>query len=177
MLEKLLDLLKLILEKYLIPALIAVFVTIFSVKFFTDKINFLRSFTLTENYIFQGLFYFLIILAIYSFIRKIIEKNEAKHRWDEWDKESLENLINQIDTYPNEIRQLIKNLFYNGNQPIILNTDFYGASEVEKMLYGKVTFSLQDEDYEKRTYLCRFSDSFYEKLQKLYKEKGCISHY
>lgn len=111
MLEKLLDLLKLILEKYLIPALIAVFVTIFSVKFFTDKINFLKSFTLTENYIFQGLFYFLIILAIYSFIRKIIEKNEAKHRWDEWDKESLENLINQIDTYPNEIRQLIKNYF------------------------------------------------------------------
>ena len=177
MLEKFLDLLKIILEKYLIPALIAIPITILSVNLFTDSLYFLDTFTLTENYIFQYVFYLLIILIIYSIIRKIQDNHAVQHQFDEWDNEILESTINEIDCYSEEIRNIIKQIFYGENQPIEIRTDFYGAQELQKLLNGKVTFSIKKQDIHQIIYLCRFTDSFYEKLKKLNKQKGCISHY
>lgn len=175
--EKLLELIKIILERYFIPALIAIPITILSVNLFTDSLRFLDTFTLTENYIFQYVFYLLILLLIFSIIRHFQDKYAVKHEFDEWDKEILETTINQIDGYSEEIRNIIKKIFYSGNQPIEIKTDFYGAQELQKILNGKATFSIKQEDVHQIIYMCRFTDSFFEKLQKLYKEKGCISHY
>ena len=74
MLEKIVDLLKIVLEKYLIPALIAIFLTILSVNFFTKDFQFLGELSKTENYLLQYLFYFLTILLVYTIIRKIYQK-------------------------------------------------------------------------------------------------------
>ena len=177
MLEKLLDLLKIILEKYLIPALIAIILTILSINLFTKNIEFLSNLSKPENYILQGLFYFLIILAIYSILLMLIQKHQNKHKWDDWDKSFREDLINEIDAYPSQIREIIKQLFNSQNTPMEIRTNYNGALELQNILREKVIFSKKNESNSEIIYLCRFTDRFYDNLLKLYKEKGCICHY
>lgn len=177
MLEKIVDLLRIVLEKYLIPALIAIFLTILSVNFFTKDFQFLGELSKTENYLLQYLFYFLTILLVYTIIRKIYQKYESNHRWDAWDKEFQEDLINEIDAYPEGIRNLVKGIFNNQNTPVKLRTDFWGAKEMQSTLRDKVIFSKCDDPSSYEVYLCRFTDSFYKRLCQLKKDYGLITHY
>lgn len=177
LLEKLLDLLKIIIEKFLVPALIAIPFAILSVNLFTDRLDFLDTFTLTENYVFQYMFYFLIILTIYTIIIKLIEKYKENHCWDEWDKEFREDLINEIDSYPEQIRNIIKDLFYRNNNPIEIKTTYDGSIQLHNYFRNKIILTEKDRTRDTIVYYGRFTDSFYKKLIKLNKEKGCISHY
>ncbi len=177
MLEKLLDLLKIILEKYLIPALVTILLSIVSVNFITKDIELFKSLSRIENYILQGLFIFLVILVLYSIICKFHDAYKTKHILDSWEKYSFESIINQIDTYPNEVRDIIKKLFANNNNPISISTDYRGAADLQRLLFNKATLSQFEETSRGTIYLCRLTDSFYNKLKKINKINGLISHY
>ncbi len=177
MLEKLLDILKIIIEKFFIPALIAIPFTILSVNLLTEKLSFLDSFTLTENYVFQYMIYFLLILAFYTLIKIKIKKREEKYCWNEWDKEFQEDLINQINSYPSNIRNIIKELFNSKNSPVTITADAYEAKNIQDVLYDKVTLSLTNQYNDGHVYLCRLTDDFYKQLLKIHEKKGYISNY
>lgn len=134
--EKILDLLKLVLDKYFIPAIIAVPTTIFLYVIVPDP-NFIQAKvgrSVFIIFIFTSIF-LLILFAIWvkkyieSVIvrRKQVVKNEKQveeqKRQDEIlkrkkEKEKFEDLWDSVDSLGNDERMLVDELLKNGNKPI-----------------------------------------------------------
>lgn len=136
MLDKILDLLKIVFDKYLIPAIIAVPITIFLYVILPDT-NFIQA--KVGRSIFVVFIYTSIFLLILFAIRvkryikseidrrKQIKENEKqleeqqKHNENlkrNKEKELLEELWDSVDALGNDERMLIDELLKNGNKPV-----------------------------------------------------------
>lgn len=134
--DKILDLLKIVFDKYLIPAIIAVPTTIFLYVIVPDN-NFIQAkvgISVFVVFIYASIF-LLILFAIWvkGYIksvkdrRKQIAENEKQLKEQQEDienlkrnkeKEMLEELWDRVDALGNDERMLIDGLLKNGNKPI-----------------------------------------------------------
>ncbi len=134
--EKILDLLKIVLDKYFIPAIIAVPTTIFLYVIIPDT-NFIQAKvgkSVFVIFIFASIF-LSILFAIW--VKKYIESEIVKRKQvvenekqaeeqkrqneilkREREKEKLEGLWNDVDALGNDERMIVDELLKNGNRPI-----------------------------------------------------------
>ena len=203
--EKLIDLLKPLVEKYLFPTIASVALAILGVAFLPDALKLKGQ---IGNFFYGVLLFCICFLAInlikylVAYLKHVHNKNLAnKQQYQELESERLEKLWDFVDSLSPLDRSYLLKFIKNGNEPIevikssfdiglLSNNSVIVSTEKNIELGNNKNIALDEEDAMKfhlhynnifndsqSFKLFKLRDNFYELLKYSYDKYGKISHF
>jgi hypothetical protein len=152
---KFIDILKLIIEKHLMPAIVSIAITILCVSFFPNILNI----SAKVGMIWYGILMFCIcfsIIQLLIFLNKkrkfLLEKNKIKRKNEKFyikqEKEAFENLWNFVDSLSLQDKKYIKMFLDTNNAPIEIESVFIDSELLNNRDLVNCTEITSDQTFE-----------------------------
>lgn len=188
--EKFVDLLKIMIEKYLVQTVASIAAAIFGVAFLPNLFEMSDDVGKTSYGVLIFCTTFLLIQCIkhiYASTKNHVEKKQKKRLDDELsekkakirEKERLEKLWDYVDSLSSKDKQYLVEFLKTGNKPILAIPNRFRDGLLNNNKYVARTERYQNPTiaYSEEAKLYRLRDDFFEQLRYSYDKYGRISHF